>query len=415
MATYQVEYPDLESSSAPEIASMASLFNRTAMTLAQNEGWALFFDVKRYKTKDYPAGEFSNLTGWLIDQRRAENYHKFGEHFTTEYYITFVYQLPSDIDSKTTGLFFKNKNQAKAKSQFVKHENLPKIQKEVENFLDECEKVMGTLAVKLWIHRLDDSELFSYIKSSVSLHNQQLVYPEDTFFFLDNYLCDMDVRNSQPLKIGEFYVPVMAIMDFPNKTYPAIFDGLNRTMTEFRWTTRFIPLSKDKSAKEAEKYQNRFYSARKSGMTLFTEMAMNVEIDKENKGALEMEAQASDIQGDIALGEYVLGYYTSNLMVWDRKLEFAKEKARKLQQVVRACGFSVKEETFNNCQAWLGMMPGNVYANIRRPLISTKNFSNIIPLSSAWQGMLYNDFTERPAEVPFLSVPALQATEPRSF
>lgn len=67
MTTYQVEYPDLESSSAPEIASMASLFNRSCMTLAQNEGWALFFDVKRYKTKDYPAGEFSNLTGWLID------------------------------------------------------------------------------------------------------------------------------------------------------------------------------------------------------------------------------------------------------------------------------------------------------------------------------------------------------------
>ena len=120
---------------------------------------------------------------------------------------------------------------------------------------------MGTLAVKLWIHRLDNSELFSYIKSSVSLNNQQLVYPEDTFFFLDNYLCDMDVRNSQPLKIGEFYVPVMAIMDFPNKTYPAIFDGLNRTMTEFRWTTRFIPLSKDKSAKEADKSKISVYKA----------------------------------------------------------------------------------------------------------------------------------------------------------
>ena len=113
MATYQVEYPDLESSSAPEIASMASLFNRSAMTLAQNEGWALFFDVKRYKTKEYPAGEFSNLAGWLIDQRRAENYHKFGEHFTTEYYITFVYQLPSDIDAKTTGLFFKSNQKSK--------------------------------------------------------------------------------------------------------------------------------------------------------------------------------------------------------------------------------------------------------------------------------------------------------------
>ena len=395
MTTYQVEYPDLEASSAPEIASMASLFNRSAMALAQNEGWALFFDVKRYKTKDYPAGEFSNLAGWLIDQRRAENYHKFGEHFTTEYYITFVYQLPSDIDSKTTGFFFKNKTKnQKVINKVVKGNNFPKMQKEAEDFLDECEKVMGTLAVKLWIHRLTDSELFSYIKSTVSLNRQNLVYPEDTFFFLDNYLCDMDVQNSQPLKIGDYYAPVMGIMDFPNKTYPAIFDALNRTMTEFRWTTRFIPLSKEKSTKEAEKYQNRFYSARKSGMTLFTEMAMNVEIDKENKGALEMEAQASDIQGDIALGEYVLGYYTSNLMVWDKKLENAKLKARKLQQVVRSCGFSVKEETFNNTQAWLGMMPGNVYANIRRPLISTKNFSNIIPLSSAWQGLLHNDFTE---------------------
>lgn len=395
MTTYQVEYPDLEASSAPETASMASLFNRSTMALAQNEGWALFFDVKRYKTKDYPAGDFSNLAGWLIDQRRAENYHKFGEHFTTEYYITFVYQLPSDIDSKTTGFFFKNKTKnQKVINKEVKGNNLPKMQKEAEDFLDECEKVMGTLAVKLWIHRLSDSELFSYIKSTISLNRQNLVYPENTFFFLDNYLCDMDVQNSQPLKIGDYYAPVMGIMDFPNKTYPAIFDALNRTMTEFRWTTRFIPLSKEKSTKEAEKYQNRFYSARKSGMTLFTEMAMNVEIDKENKGALEMEAQASDIQGDIALGEYVLGYYTSNLMVWDKKLENAKLKARRLQQVVRSCGFSVKEETFNNTQAWLGMMPGNVYANIRRPLISTKNFSNIIPLSSAWQGLLHNDFTE---------------------
>ena len=398
MATYQVEYPDLESSSAPEIASMASLFNRSTMALAQTEGWALFFDVRRYKTKDYPAGEFSNLAGWLIDQKRAENYHRFGEHFTTDHYITFVYQLPSDIDSKASGFFFKkgkdkkNRNQ-NGKNGFKKTNNLPQIQKEVENFLDECEKVMGTLAVKLWIHRLDDSELFSYIKSSVSLNRQNLIYPKDTFFFLDNYLCDMDVHNSQPLKIGEYYVPVMGIMDFPNKTYPAIFDELNRTMTEFRWTTRFIPLSKERSTKEAEKYQNRFYSARKSGMTLFTEMAMNVEIDKENKGALEMESQAADIQADIAMGDYVLGYYTSNLMVWDKKLEGAKLKARKLQQVVRSCGFSVKEETFNNSQAWLGMMPGNVYANIRRPLISTKNFSNIIPLSSAWQGLLQNDFT----------------------
>lgn len=401
MATYQVEYPDLESSSAGSIESLASLFNRSVMSLAQNEGWAIFFDARRYKTKEYPAGEFNNLAGYLIDQRRAENFHKYGEHFTTDYYISFVYQLESDAENKTAALFFKNggkqsqKNTAKkskSKTLFT-GKNLPEIEKEVENFLDDVEKVMGTLATKIWCRRLDDSELFTYIKSNVSLEKQDLVYPEGTFFFLDNFICDQDVRTSMPLKIGEYYAPVIAVMDFPNKSYPGIFDKLNRTMTEFRWTTRFIPLSKDESAKEADKYQKRMYSARKSAATLFTELAANVEIDRENQGAMEMESEASQIQADIAMGEYVLGYYTSNLMCWDRSLEKAKEKSRKLQQVVRSCGFSAKEETFNNVEAWCGMMAGNVYSNVRRPLISTKNMSNIIPLSSAWQGMLYNDFT----------------------
>lgn len=395
MTTYQVEYPDLESSSASSIASMASLFNRSVMSLAQNEGWAVFFDARRYKTKDYPSGSFSNLAGWLIDQRRAENFHKFGEHFTTDYYITFVWQLPSDMESKTTSLFFKSRNgkTKKAKSMFGDSNNLPAFKKEVENFLDEVEKVMGTLATKIWCHRLDDSELFSYIKSNVSLYRQKMIYPEDTFFFLDNFICDMDVRTSMPLKIGEYYVPVIAIMDFPNKSYPGIFDRLNREGTEFRWTTRFIPMSKEVSAKEADKYQKRMYSARKSMATMFTELAANVEIDRENQGAMEMESEASQIQADIAMGEYVLGYYTSNLMCWDKSLETAKEKSRKLQQAVRSCGFSTKEETFNNIEAWCGMMAGNVWANVRRPLISTRNMSNIIPLSSAWQGMNFNDFT----------------------
>lgn len=401
MTTYQVDYPDLESSSVDSIISMSNLFNRSVMTLAQNEGWALFFDARRYKTTEYPAGEFENLAGWLIDQRRAENYHDYGEHYTTDYYITFCYQLPHDLENKATSLFFKKNKKEKAnseknnksKSLFHNSQNLPEIQKEIETFVDEVEKVMGTLATKIWCHRLDDSQLFSYIKNSVSLNTQDLIYPEGTFFFLDNYICDMDVKTSMPLKIGEYYVPVMSVMDFPSSTYPAIFDNLNRLMTEFRWTTRFIPLSKETSAKEAEKYQKRMYSSRKNAMTMFTELATNVEIDRENQGAITMESEANQIMADVAMGEYVLGYYTSSLMVWDTNFKIAKEKAKKVQQTIRACGFSVKEETFNNVETWLGMMPGNVYSNIRRPLITTKNMSNIIPLSAAWQGMFYNDFT----------------------
>lgn len=401
MTTYQVEYPDLESSSPNDIAAVAALFNSSIMTLAQTEGWAIFFDVKRIKTKEYPAGTFNNLSGWLIDQRRAENFAKFGEHFTSKYYITFVWQLPDDLEEKANEIFYKDnvkKTENKSKSSqkkkdWAKQKNIKAIEDNCEQFIDNCAKVMGAMQNKLWIHHLDKCELFSYIKSCVSLEEEKLIYPDDVFFFLDNYVCDRDVQTSMPLKIGEYYVPVMTVNDFPSFSYPAIFDKLNRTMQEYRWTTRFIPLSRETSLKEADKYQNKFLAKRKSAMTALTENFLGQSIGKENQGALAMASEASQINEDLTMEQYVLGYYTSSLMCWDKKLERAKLKSRKLQQVIRSCGFGVKEETLNNFAAWQGMMAGNVYANMKRPLLASSTCSNIIPLSSAWQGNSENDFT----------------------
>ena len=398
MTTYQIEYPDLESSSANDIAAVAALFNRSIMSLAQNEGWAVFFDVKRIKTKEYPAGTFDNLAGWLIDQRRAENFKSFGEHYTSKYYISFVWQLPDDLEEKGNEIFFKDdtqngKKNSKNRKFWSYQRNLKAVEDNCNKFLDDCDKIMGSMQNKLWVHHLDKSELFSYIKSSVSLEEENLIYPDDVFFFLDNYICEKDVQTSIPLKVGEYYVPVMTINDFPSRSYPAIFDKLNRTMQEYRWTTRFIPLSRETSLKEADKYQNKYLAKRKSAMTALTENFLGTSIGKENQGALAMAGEASQINEDLTMEQYILGYYTSSLMCWDRNIEKAKITSRKLQQVVRSCGFGAKEETLNNFAAWQGMMPGNVYANMRRPLISSETCSNIIPLSSAWQGNVENDFT----------------------
>lgn len=397
MTTYQIEYPDLESSSANDIAAVAALFNNSIMSLAQNEGWAVFFDVRRVKTRDYPAGTFDNLAGWLIDQRRAENFANFGEHYTSKYYVSFVWQLPDDMEEKGTELFLKSgssqKTKGKAKKDWAHERNMKAVEDNCEKFLDDCDKIMGSMTNKLWVYHLNKSELFSYIKSCVSIDEEKLVFPNDVFFFLDNYICDKDVETSMPLKVGDYYATVMTVNDFPSMSYPAIFDKLNRTMQEYRWTTRFIPLSREMSLKEADKYENKYLARRKSAMTALTENFLGQSIGKENQGALAMAREAEQINEDLTMEHYVLGYYTSSLMCWDKSLEKAKLKSRKLQQVIRSCGFGVKEETLNNFSAWQGMWAGNVYANIRRPLISSQTCSNIIPLSSAWQGNAENDFT----------------------
>lgn len=400
MTCFEVGYPDLESSGASEIANESAMFNRQIMQLGQNEGWAIFFEAKRSKTKWYPRGQFTNLAGWLIDQRRAENFQKLENHFATEYYITFVQQLAKDLEGKTKSIFFKKTN-ARKNTQKIENSNSWKMfQEEIKNFNDEVEKTMGAMKQTIYYRRLDNSELFSYIKSSVSLIQQNLIFPHDVFFFLDDYITDQEVHTSLPLKIGEYYVPIITIMDFPTQTYPAIFDELNKISLEYRWVTRFIPLSKELALKEAKKYQKRMMSGRKSGLTYFMEAALNTSIDNENQGAIEMEAEAKTIQAEITMRQYTLGYYTTNFMVWDKNLKVANEKAKKVQQIIRAAGFTVKEETFNNLEAWLSMLPGNVYANIRRPIINSANTSHVIPLSAAWQGNLHNSFTEETSGSP---------------
>jgi type IV secretion system protein VirB4 len=80
-------------------------------------------------------------------------------------------------------------------------------------------------------------------------------------------------------------------------------------------------------------------------------------------------------------------------MVWDERLGTALEKAAYIAGLINAAGFTAKVETVNAFNAWLSMQPGNVYANVRRPLLSSGNLSHVIPLSSVWAGMETNDWT----------------------
>lgn len=49
----------------------------------------------------------------------------------------------------------------------------------------------------------------------------------------------------------------------------------------------------------------------------------------------------------------------------------AHRKLQSVEQVIQARGFVVRDETLNSRNAWLGSLPGHVYANVRRPHLSS--------------------------------------------
>jgi type IV secretion/conjugal transfer VirB4 family ATPase len=82
---------------------------------------------------------------------------------------------------------------------------------------------------------------------------------------------------------------------------------------------------------------------------------------------------------------------------------------RAVERVVNGLGFSVKRERMNSVEAWLSSLPGQVYANVRQPLVHTLNLAHLMPFSSVWAGPARNAhlgappllFSETAGSTPF--------------
>jgi len=57
-----------------------------------------------------------------------------------------------------------------------------------------------------------------------------------------------------------------------------------------------------------------------------------------------------------------------------------------VEKVIQGRDFTCMVETINAVDAWLGSLPGHVYANVRQPPVSTLNIAHMIPLSAVWAG-----------------------------
>ena len=98
------------------------------------------------------------------------------------------------------------------------------------------------------------------------------------------------------------------------------------------------------------------------------------------------------------LGSDLIGeaYVTATLTVWDEDPRLADEKLRLAEKIIQGRDFSCMIETVNAIEAWLGSLPGHVYANVRQPPVSTINLAHMIPLSAVWAGPLADAHLDAP-------------------
>ena len=371
--TAEFRGPDLDSASEAEVAGVAARLNGALRRLGS--GWALFVEARRDPAMAYPDSAFADPVSALIDEERKARFRQAGAHFESRYFLTLVYLPPAERTGKLEGLFVEGRASRRLD-----------WRAELDGFVDRSDRllalVQGVMPLASW---LDDAATLSFLHGAISVGRQGVRAPEIPMQ-LDALLATEPLDGGLEPRLGDAHLRVLTLVGFPSQTTPGLLDELNRLAIAYRWTTRAICLDKPAAAALLGRIRRQWFAKRKSIAALLKEALTQepsalIDSDAANKAG-EADLALQDLGGDAVAYAYV----TASLVVWDTDPAIADAKLALAEKVIQGRDFTVIRERVNAVEAWLGTIPGQVYANVRQPPLSTLNLAHIAPLSAVWAG-----------------------------
>lgn len=376
--------PDLDSATASELVGASARLNNALRRLGS--GWAAFVEAQRHPADRYPDSRFPDPVSALVDAERKAQFEEAGAHFESSYFLTFVWLPPAEDAARAEGWLYEGRSQG---SRLDWHEHLTGFVDRTDRVLDLIE---GFVPEAAW---LSDAETLTYLHACVSTKRQRVRVPE-TPMHLDALLADEPLAGGLEPRLGEHHVRTLSVVGFPTATFPGILEDLNRLAFPYRWSTRAICLDKTDATKVLVRIRRQWFAKRKSIGAILKEVMTNeastlLDTDAANK-ALDADEALQELGSDLVGSVYV----TATVSVWDEDARTADEKLRLVEKVVQGRDFTVIREGVNAIEAWLGSLPGHLYANVRQPPISTLNLAHMIPLSAVWAGPERNEHLNGP-------------------
>lgn len=384
---YEFTAPDISSASRSRIDYIASQFNASLVQLGG--GWTVQLELQRRLTNKYPtAKKWSTLTGLLVDRERELNFSMQKAHYQNKYYLSFSKQPENAAEKKVRNVFFSKSKKGERKID----DEVQNEVAEIKDFKQKVSSVAAILSQAMYMRFLDSEELLTFLHSQVSMQWHKMACPEDGRIFIDRVITDDCLFNSMPLKLGDYYIPIVSVKAFPSVTFSAMMDSMNKADCEFRWSTRFMCYDREETLKRLSAAEKRYHSQLQSFGQIIMGSVFHVESSRVNKTAMAQENEIAQAKIDVTMGDTGFGDYTSEIMVWDKDFNKAKEKASYMANIATSAGFTCVEENLNALPAWASMQAGNIYANQRELFITTANASQVVPFSSIWSGMQTNNF-----------------------
>jgi type IV secretion system protein VirB4 len=368
--------PDLASSTDGGLVATRAQLNNALRRLGSR--WCLHVEALRAGALDYPTSHFPDPVSALIDDERRAAFEAQERHFESRYYLTFTYLPPEEAISTAESLMLENAPAGRGAEGMYRAA--------LAGFLATVRQITDILsAIMPEVREVDDDETLTYLHGCISTKRHYVRRP-DTPAYLDAFLCDDDFQGGLLPRLGGHYVRTISVRAYPTASSPGLLDRLNELGVAYRWSCRFMPLDKEDARKAVTAVRKRWFAKRKGVMALLKEA-----ITREPSQLEDPDAAAKAVDADAALailgGDYAsIGFFTPTVTLMDADPERLADRVREVESAINRVGFVCKVEDVNAVEAWLGSLPGQAYADLRRPLVSSLNLCDMIPMSAIWPG-----------------------------
>ena len=383
LAGFWLTGPDLESSTVQELEHLSDMMARVINQL--DVRWCIHFEFFRRESHSYPDGNFHETTTKLIDLERYAQFQQEAGHFES-IQAMFVTYVPPIFEKSA----FAQKTKKLVLGEDESYEHV--VEKQLERFEEVLRGMKDSLSLIVKVRRMafhpdlegtphsGTSDLLEAINACVNGEWHPTRLPEFPYYL--DCLLAKDCLNGKRLGYNNEYVQCISLTNYPAGTFPSVLADLQSLPVSFRWSNRFILTDMREALGQIETKRRQWAQKIRSLVAQIT----GVENGRVNQDAVAMVEDLDNALQDAHSGEVAFGNHTSTVILRSANPDALEEASREVIKVFERAGCNARIEKLNNLEAFLGSLPGHGHENVRKPLITSLNFADLVPLSNDWIG-----------------------------
>ncbi|HII3761652.1 VirB4 family type IV secretion/conjugal transfer ATPase [Pasteurella multocida] len=387
MAAWAYSCPDSASATVAERNAMSARINQAISKLGS--GWMFHVDSYRTESINYPSrarNYFPDPITEAMDEERRRIFEHIGTLYETGFVLTATYYPPKVAEQKLSDLMFDDDKEEQSKEQQTLT-ILDKFKRDIitlESSLSAAlnlTRLKGIKTVSEDGQNITKDDFLSWLQFCITGEHQPVLLPNNPIY-LDRLIGGQEFIGGIIPKVGNKFIQVVAIDGYPQESTPGILNTLSQYPSIYRWSSRFIFMEQHEAEALLEKYRKKW----KQKVRGFWDQLFNT-----NSGRIDLDAQAMVDDAEAALAEtksglVAQGFLTTTVILMGENRSDIEKDALAMSKEISKLGFNTRIETLNTIEAYLGSLPGHGVENIRRPIVNTLNFADLMPTSSIWTG-----------------------------